>query len=116
MLLIIVILFYFVLFYLVSDYFIKGFKTSFNFVNKRFNIHTKEFSLWHRGLRIWHCLCGGVGLIPNLAQCIKDLALLWLWHRLHLRLGISPWPRNFHLPQMRPQKVKKKKKKDLATS
>ena len=22
------------------------------------------------------------GSIPGLAQCVKDLALLWLWHRL----------------------------------
>ena len=28
-----------------------------------------------------------------------------------LRLGFSPWPRNFHMPQAQPPTTKKKKKK-----
>ena len=33
------------------------------------------------GLRIGSCLCSSVGLIPSLAQWVKDpaLSLLWLW-------------------------------------
>ena len=44
---------------------------------------------------------------------VKDLALSLqqagslLWH------GFNPWPRNFHMPQMRPKKKKKKKKKSV---
>ena len=33
------------------------------------------------GLRIWHCLCSGTGLIPGPAQQVKDLVLPHLWHR-----------------------------------
>ena len=31
-----------------------------------------------------------IGLIPGLAQWVKDLALLWLWHRLVARVQIGP--------------------------
>ena len=34
------------------------------------------------------------GLIPKLAQCIKDLALPQLWHRSQLQLGFDSWHRN----------------------
>ena len=49
----------------------------------------------------WSCHCGsaitnparnhkGVGLIPGLAQWVKDLALLWLWFRLAAAAPIRP--------------------------
>ena len=36
--------------------------------------------------------------VQSLAQCgeLKDLVLPQ--HTLHLSLGFSPWPRNFHIP------------------
>ena len=40
------------------------------------NYSNQEFPLWHSGLRMWHCLCGGTGLIPSQAQRSKDL--MWL--------------------------------------
>ena len=43
-----------------------------------------------------------VGLILGLAQWVKDLALLWLWHRLVAARPISPQPSNFHMPQVCP--------------
>ena len=43
---------------------------------------------------------------------LKDLALLQLWCRSQLWLRFSPWPGNFHMPQMWLGK-KKKKKKDV---
>ena len=43
------------------------------------------------------CLCGDTGSIPTLVQWVKDLALLQLWHRLHLQLGFDPLPGNFHM-------------------
>ena len=42
-------------------------------------------------------LCGVAGCIPSRVQWVKDLLLLRLWHRLRLRLGFSPWPRNSHI-------------------
>jgi len=45
-------------------------------------------------------------LIPSLAQWFKDLALLQLWRKLHLRLGFDPWPENFHMPWVQPKKKK----------
>ena len=49
--------------------------------------------------------------VPSLAlsSWLKDLELLQLWHRLHLLLGFSPWPGNFHM--LKVQSLKKKKKK-----
>ena len=35
------------------------------------------------------------GLIPSPAQWVKDLALLQLWCRSQLQLGLDPWPGNF---------------------
>ena len=35
----------------------------------------KEFPLWLSGLRTQSHLCENPGLIPGLAQCVKDLAL-----------------------------------------
>ena len=43
------------------------------------------------------------------AQGVKDSASLLLWHRLKLWLGFDSWPRNFHIPWVRPKKKKKKK-------
>ena len=53
------------------------------------------------------CLCAGKGLIPGPAQCIKDLLLLQLWHRLQFWLRFDPWPGNFHRPWMQPKKKKR---------
>ena len=47
--------------------------------------------------------------VPAVAQCIKDLALLWLWWRSYLWLRFNPWPGNFHMPQVQ---VKKKNKQE----
>ena len=38
------------------------------------------------------CLGGGSSLLPDPTQWVKDLALLQLWHRLHLQLKFDPWP------------------------
>ena len=46
-----------------------------------------------------------------MAQWVKDLALLQLWHKLQLWFRFSPWPRNFHMPWVQPLKKKKKRKK-----
>ena len=34
--------------------------------------------------------------VPAVAQQVKDLALLQLWHRLQLQLGYNAWPGNVH--------------------
>ena len=33
------------------------------------------------------------------AQHVKDLALLQLWHKLQLWYRFDPWPGDFHMPQ-----------------
>ena len=45
-----------------------------------------------------------------MAQGIKDLALLLLWH------GFNLWPGNFHMPWVWPKKKKKERKKKLNVS
>ena len=35
----------------------------------------EEFPLWLSGLRTQHCFCEHLGLIPGLAQWVKDLVL-----------------------------------------
>ena len=47
--------------------------------------------------------------IQSLVWCsgLKDPALLQLWSRLQLWLGFNPWFGNFHMPQVRPQRLKK---------
>ena len=62
--------------------------------------YVREFLLWHSRLRIQPCLCGGVGLVPGLAQWVNDPALLQLWRRSHLRVGFDPWPRELHMLQV----------------
>ena len=38
------------------------------------------------------------GLIPSLAQEVKDLMLLQLWRRLQQWHGFQPWLGNFRMP------------------
>ena len=62
-----------------------------------------EFPLWHSGQEP-DCngsrCCGGAGLILSLAQWVKRL--LQLWPGSQLKLRFNPWPRNFHMLQVRP--------------
>ena len=37
-----------------------------------------------------HRLCKDAGSIPGLTYWVKDLALLWLWHRPQLQLEFDP--------------------------
>ena len=47
------------------------------------------------------------GLIPDLVQWTKDLALPQLWHRWQLWLGFDPWPKKV---QGAAKKKKRKRK------
>ena len=38
------------------------------------------------------------------AQQVKDLALSLLWYWLLLWYGFDPWPGNFHMPHVHPNK------------
>ena len=49
-------------------------------------------------------------MIPSRMQLVKELVFLQLWCRSQLWLRFSPWPGNFHMPQMWLGKKKKKKK------
>ena len=40
-------------------------------------------------------------------QWVKDLTLPQLWCRLQLQCRFSPWPGNFHMPQVWAKKKKK---------
>ena len=40
-----------------------------------------------------------------MAQRVKDPALLQLWHGSQLWLRFTFWPRNFHMPQVRPPDI-----------
>ena len=44
--------------------------------------------------------------VLSLAQhsVLKDMELLQLQHRLQLRLGFNPWPRNFRMLRVQPLK------------
>ena len=54
----------------------------------------------------------GAGLIPGLAQWVKDPAWLWLWCRPAATAPIQPLAlEKLHMPRVRPQKQKKKKQK-----
>ena len=55
-----------------------------------------------------------VGSIPHLVQWVTDLAMLWLWYRLAAAAVIQPCHRNCHMPQVQPEKTKKKKKEVAA--
>ena len=48
--------------------------------------------------------------IPGRVQWVKDPLLLQLWGRSKLCLVFDPWPRNFHMSGMWPEKVKQNKK------
>ena len=50
----------------------------------------QEFLLWLSRLRTQHIVCEDVSLIPDLAQWVKDLVLLWLWYRLEASALIQP--------------------------
>ena len=50
-----------------------------------------------------------VGLIPGLAQGVKDPVLMWLWCRLAAVAPIQPQPGNFHVPAGAAVKEKQKK-------
>ena len=54
----------------------------------------------------WRCLCGSMGLIPSLAQWVKDLAVPQLWQSLQLWLGFDSWPGNFHMLWVQPYEKK----------
>ena len=68
-----------------------------------------EFLPWHSGLMI--CLVSVEASVGSLARC-SGLRIWQLWCRLQLRLGFSPWPRNFHMPQVWLKKPERKKKYD----
>ena len=56
-------------------------------------MYYSEFPLWCNGIGGISAVQGH-GLIPSLAQWVKDLALPQLGRRSQLQLGSDPWPRN----------------------
>ena len=71
--------------------------------------HNEEFPPWCNGLRT---------LLQHLGPLQRcrfdpwpqfDPAMLQMWCRLQLHLGFIPWPRNFHMPQVRPKEKRIKK-------
>lgn len=59
---------------------------------------------WHRFL---FCLCDGAGLPPTpprLMQWVKDLALLHLLHSTQPWLWFYPWPGNFQMQWVWPER------------
>ena len=42
--------------------------------------------------------------VPSVVQAVKDLALPQLWRMSQLWLGFDPWPWNFHMLLVLPQK------------
>ena len=55
-------------------------------------------------------LCGGTSSITSPVKWVKDLVLLYLWHRLQLQFRFDSWPRNFHMLHGRRKRKKKKEK------
>ena len=53
------------------------------------------------------------GLIPGLAQWVRDLALLWLWHRPAATAPIRLLAWELHMLQERLKKTQKKNKKNF---
>ena len=45
-----------------------------------------------------------------MAQGVKAPVLSMPWCWLQLCCWLDPWPRNFHMPQMKPKKKKKERK------
>ena len=48
--------------------------------------------MWLSGLRTGHCLCEDLGLIPGLAQWVKDLALQHgsqMWLGSHVAVAVA---------------------------
>ena len=58
------------------------------------------------------CSSGGTGSILNQVQWLKEPVLLKLRHRSQLRLGFNPWPRNFHMPQVKQEKRKEGRREE----
>ena len=69
-----------------------------------------KFLLQLSGLRIQSCFCEDVGLIPGLAQWVKDLMLQWLWCRPAATALIPPLAQE--LPYDVSEAVKQKKKEE----
>ena len=84
-----------------------------------------KFPLWLNGLKTWHCVFEDVGLIPGLAQWVKDLsgfamscglghrcgsdlALLWLWRP---EVAAPIWPLAQQLPHAVREAIKRKKRR-----
>ena len=91
-----------------------------------FLVHTKAWAHPTTDITKWWNSCRGsavtnltsihedMGLIPALSQGIRDLVLLWLWHRLTAATPIQPlaWERPYAEGlALKGQKKKKKKEK-----
>ena len=54
-----------------------------------------------------------MGSIPSLAQWVKDLAVLQMYHRLQLQLRFDPWPVNtFAMGKEKKRERKKEERKN----
>lgn len=51
-----------------------------------------------------------------MAQGVRDLALLSLWHRLQLQYGFNPWLRKFHMLWVHSLLPLQKKKRHIPES
>ena len=63
--------------------------------------------MWRSGLRTQHSVREDAGLISGLTHWVKDLALLWLWHRL--AIPSQAW----EPPYAAGEALKKKKKLEI---